>query len=384
MKFKQKLLILSAILIAVLILGSGCIPTAPTTPETPIVNTGTITGVVNGSPGIPLAGATLTVVGTDISTVTDSSGNFTLKEVPSGVQDILVTWRPKSGEVRRIIKVIVTPGVVITVNISLSQVSESEEGLNLYAIIVGVNNYIDPTIPDLSFCIADAQDLKNTLLNSTMWSSVNITYLPDATKFQIENAIKRVAGKVGSDSLVLFSFSGHGTLSPDGSHAYICPADSSVTSFVNDIEDDELERWLDGIPTSRRVVILDTCYSGAFIKKSYPDLIVRTYLKKGQKVTRPLAGTGFYKKLNKAGYVVLAACDNNEYSQESSELQNGVFTYYLVEGFNLPYGADINSDQEISAEESYYYANPKVIAFTMSQHPQLYDGYPGELTLKTY
>lgn len=383
MKFKQCLLILFVILIAILVLSSGCISTAPTTPETPIVNTGTITGVVNGSPGVLLAGATLTVVGTDISTVTDSSGNFTLKKVPSGVQNILVTWRPKSGEVRRIIRVIVTPGVVVTVNISLSQISE-EEGLKLYAIIVGVNNYIDPALPDLVFCIADARDLKNTLLNSTMWSSVNITYLPDATKTEIENAIKRVARKVGSDSLVLFSFSGHGTLSPDGSHAYICPADSSVTSFANDIEDDELERWLDGIPTSRRCVILDTCYSGAFLKKPSPDLIVRTYLKKGQKVTRPLAGTGFYKKLNKAGYVVLAACDNNEYSQESSELQNGVFTYYLVEGFNSPYGADINSDQEISAEESYYYANPKVIAFTMSQHPQLYDGYPGELTLKTH
>ena len=382
MKFKQSLLILSAILIAVLVLSSGCIPTVSTTPETPTVNTGTITGVVNGSPGVLLAGATLTVVGTDISTVTDNSGNFTLKEVPPGVQDILVTWRPKSGEVRRIVKVIVTPGIVVTVNISLSPVSEEE--LKLYAIIVGVNNYLNPTIPDLNFCIADAQDLKNTLLNSTMWSSVNIIYLPDATRSQIENAIKRVAGKVGSDSLVLFSFSGHGTLSPDGSHAYICPADSSIKSFANDIEDDELERWLDGIPTNRRCVILDTCYSGAFLKKPSPDLIVRTYLKKGQKLTIPLAGTGFYKKLNKAGYVVLVACDNNKYSQESPVLQNGVFTYYLVEGFNSPYGADINSDQEISAEESYYYANPKVTAFTMSQHPQLYDGYPEELTLKTY
>jgi len=338
--------------------------------------------VVNGSPGVPLTGATLTVVGTDISTVTDSSGNFTLTEVPSGVQEILVIWRPKSGEISRLIKVIVTSGVVVTVNISLSQVSEEE--LKLYAIIVGVNNYIDPTIPDLSFCIADAQDVRNTLLNSTMWSSVNITYLPDATKSQIENAIKLVAGKVDPDSLILFSFSGHGTLSPDGSHAYICPADSSTTSFANDIKDDELEIWLDGIPTNRRCVILDTCYSGGFVKKPSPDLIIRTYFKKGQKITRPLAGTGFYKKLSKAGYVVLTACDDDEYSWEDPILENGVFTYFLVEGLNSPYEADINSNRVVSAEESYHYVNPKVIAFTMIQHPQLYDGYTGELTIKTY
>jgi len=217
-----------------------------------------------------------------------------------------------------------------------------------------------------------------------MWSSENIIYLPDATKSQIENAIKLIAGKAGLNSLILFHFSGHSTLSPDGSHVYICPADSSNTSFANDIKDDELERWLDSIPASRRCVILDTCDGGAFLKKPSPDLTIRTYLKKGQKVTRPLAGTGFYKKLSKAGYVVLTACDKNEYSQESSKLQNGVFTYYLVKGLNSPYGADINSNRVISAEETYYYTNPRVTAFNPSQHPQLYDGCPGELTIKTY
>jgi len=255
-----------------------------------------------------------------------------------------------------------------------------------YAIIVGVNNYIDQNVGDLKFCIADAQDIMNTLLNSTIWSRENIVYLPDATKTDIENAIEYVREKIVPDSLILFYFSGHGNLSLDGSHAYICPADSigSVTSFANDIEDDELERWLDGIPTSRRCVILDTCYSGAFIKKPPPDLIIKTYLKKGQKITTALAGTGFFVKLSKAGYVLLTACDDNEYSYEHPDLKNGVFTYYLDEGFNLPYEVDLNSNQEISAEESYHYSNPRVIDFIEDQHPQMYDGYPGELTLKTY
>lgn len=215
-----------------------------------------------------------------------------------------------------------------------------------YAIIVGVNKYIDPEIPDLNFCIADAQDIMNTLLDSTMWSRENIIYLPDATKTDIENAIEHVRVKIVPDSLILFYFSGHGNLSPDGSHAYICPADSigSVTSFINDIEDDELERWLDGIPTNRRCVILDTCYSGAFIKKPPPDLIIKTYLKKGQEPTIALARTGFFIKLSKVGYVILTACDDNEASLESSKLENGVFTYYLDEGFNSPYEVDVNSN----------------------------------------
>ncbi|MBY8986669.1 MAG: caspase family protein [Candidatus Lokiarchaeota archaeon] len=258
-----------------------------------------------------------------------------------------------------------------------------------YAIIVGANNYIDPMIPKLYFCIADAQDIMNTLLNSTMWSSENIVYLPNATKTDIENAIEHVKVKIEPDGLILFYFSGHGNLSPDGSRAYICPADSSYTSFANDIEDDELERWLDGIPTNRKCVILDTCFSGAFIKKPPPDLIIKTYLKMDQKITTALTGTGFFVKLSKAGYVLLTASDDNEASWEHRDLKNGVFTYYLDEGFNSPYEVDINTNQEISAEENYLYSNPKVTEFVRNfmnneQHPQIYDGYPGELTLKTY
>ena len=258
-----------------------------------------------------------------------------------------------------------------------------------YAIIVGVNNYIDPEIPDLNFCIADAQDIMNTLLNSTMWSRENIIYLLDATKTDIENAIENVRVKIEPDGLILFYFSGHGNLSPDGSRAYICPADSSYTSFVNDIEDDELEKWLDGIPTNRRCVILDTCFSGAFIEKPPPDLIIRTYLKKGQEPTIALAGTGFFIKLSKAGYVLLTASDDNEYSYEHPDLKNGVFTYYLDKGFNSPYEVDVNSNQEISAKEIYHYSNLKVTDFVRDffnkeQHPQIYDGYPGELALKNY
>lgn len=123
---------------------------------------------------------------------------------------------------------------------------------------------------------------------------------------------------------------------------------------------------------------------GFFIKAPPPDLIIKTYLKKGQKITTALAGTGFFVKLSKAGYVLLTACDDNEYSYEHPDLKNGVFTYYLDEGFNSPYEVDFNSNQEISAEESYHYSNPRVIDFIEDQHPQMYDGYPGELTLKTY
>jgi hypothetical protein len=76
--------------------------------------------------------------------------------------------------------------------------------------------------------------------------------------------------------------------------------------------------------------------------------------------------------------VVVTACDDNELSQESSELRNGVFTYYLVEG--MAGLADDNSNGWVSGEECWGYAEPRTTDYNPMQHPQLYDGYgSGEL-----
>ena len=70
---------------------------------------------------------------------------------------------------------------------------------------------------------------------------------------------------------------------------------------------------------------------------------------------------------------------SDEYSYSSARLQNGIFHYFLLEAFD---GAgDSNHDGWVSAEEAFEYASPKTTEYKLNQHPQIYDGCPGEVPI---
>ena len=242
------------------------------------------------------------------------------------------------------------------------------------AVIVGISDYAPagPGGPDLNYCDDDANDMYAVLLSYANWDVANVRRRIDtqATRNNIQAAIQWAAANADVDDVFVFFYSGHGTYGPDlepfdeldGLDEYILPHD------LNYIRDDELKIWLDSVP-GRKIVILDSCFSGGFDKGlDMPD---------GNTV-KNLSGTkqvnlidDFSRDLNGPGYVVLTACDEDELSYESGTIRNGYFTYYVVEGLWGP--ADINADDIISAEETFSYAAPRTTNAEPLQHPQLYD-----------
>lgn len=68
--------------------------------------------------------------------------------------------------------------------------------------------------------------------------------------------------------------------------------------------------------------------------------------------------------------------------------QNSVFTYYLIKGmYGKPAPADKNLNKKVTAEELFKYAKKRTTNYVTSnfypyqQHPQKFDGRPGQLTL---
>ena len=277
------------------------------------------------------------------------------------------------------------------------EVDRGDRVVNYWAVIVGIEDY--QSITDLSYTIDDALDMQDVLVSYGNWDMGNIQVLTDgnASKSDIKSAINIMVNSADADDVCLFFFSGHGSRIPDekdGDEAdtfdeVICPYNTTKElGYV--ISDDELGEWL-GYCDGNVVVILDTCMSGGFATKgaegtiktvSNPQVSKDAIAKKhfGEGLVEHLKQRPISRDLNKTGYVVLMACEEDKSAYESRRLKNGVFTYYIVEGLWGP--ADTDSDNNVSAEEDFYYADPLVRQYKpTNQYPQLYDGCGGELPL---
>ncbi|MBU4242069.1 MAG: caspase family protein [Nanoarchaeota archaeon] len=276
------------------------------------------------------------------------------------------------------------------------EVDRSGDGVvDYWAVIVGIEDY--QFITDLSYTIDDAVDMKDVLVSYSNWndSNSNIQLLTDvdASKENIELFVNTMVTSADEDDVCLFFFSGHGSRIPDeedGDEAdtfdeVICPYNTTKElGYV--ISDDELGTWL-SVYSGNVVVILDTCMSGGFTNsieetvKSVPnpqvpkDAIAKKHF--GEGLVERLKQRPISRDLNQTGYVVLMACEEDKSAYESRRLENGVFTYYIVEGLWGP--ADADNDNSVSAEEDFYYADPLVRQYKpTNQAPQLYDGYGGD------
>gem|GEM_PF-1778781 len=260
-----------------------------------------------------------------------------------------------------------------------------------WAVIVGVAEY-PPGIQDLDYTDDDAYDVRDVLLASSNWEADHITMLIDnsATKANIQSAIADMATSGDDNDVFFFFFSGHGKRvldqppvdEDDPYDEALCQYDFQPPG-PGPITDDELGVWLSALPGAPVLVAIDTCYSGGMIKAGQGQS--RGLLSSGV----PASGDGFVRDLDDVvDGVVLTACDDDEVSWELGDLENGLFTYYFVEGLAGAADSEGNSDGSVSMEEAFDYLYPLVIADQASppqQHPQEYDSWPGEavLTIQT-
>ena len=119
----------------------------------------------------------------------------------------------------------------------------------------------------------------------------------------------------------------------------------------------ELRNRINGIPSDMRIVILDSCASGAF-----------TRLKGGVK-TQPFL---FDSSFSAEGYAFLTSSSANEASQESDRIAASYFTHTLVTG--LRGAADSVGDGRVTLNELYRFAYSETLAMTETsmygaQHP---------------
>ncbi|MCB9884010.1 MAG: caspase family protein [Planctomycetes bacterium] len=137
------------------------------------------------------------------------------------------------------------------------------------ALLIGINDYVNPDIPDLRGCVNDVALIEHVLERRYGFEEVRVLRDREATRAAILRELQRVVDATDRDDFLFVHYSGHGSQqqdqsgdeAQDGLDETLVACDSR-SGDVPDILDDEIDAILSGLRTSNAVISFDACHSG--------------------------------------------------------------------------------------------------------------------------
>jgi uncharacterized caspase-like protein len=196
----------------------------------------------------------------------------------------------------------------------------------VWVISVGIDDYVQESIPDLKYAGADAklvaqslQDLAKVPASNVFTftsDSVQPESTPRATNILYRlHALKKLCRP--QDTLIFF-FAGHGMQIEQQSYLLTEDSDnrSPETLRVSSLRSDELYRQMLQMPTSKILLVFDAC---------------RNESGGGETLGEPLSTSLTLSRKN-LEYSTIFSCSIGERSWEWTERKHGYFTYHFAEG----------------------------------------------------
>jgi uncharacterized caspase-like protein len=232
------------------------------------------------------------------------------------------------------------------------------------ALVVATTTYADPGLRRLRAPARDAADLAQVLADPGI-GGFTVTTAIDQTAQEIRLALEDFLDGRGTGDLLLVYLSCHGLLNARRRLFFAATDTRKDRLGATGVESAWVLDQLEHCRARRQVLILDSCFSGAFAHgaKGEADLGLKDrFLGEGR------------------GRVVLTASTATEYSFEgdptdAAAAAGSVFTAALVEGLRTG-AADTDHDGYVSVEDAYGYVFDQVQAAGAAQTPQhwLYGG----------
>jgi hypothetical protein len=177
--------------------------------------------------------------------------NLPAQEVSSGKSKIHVNNKPK-----------VTSQ---TGNTSISE-GPAAAGTRFYAMIIGIDNYRDPNIPDLEKPISDAETFYNVITTKYTFEPANVKLITDATYPQIVEALDYFGKQIRPEDNFLIFFAGHGVWESQADVGFWLPSDATKGSKVAWFRNSTLRDYLREIRSKHTLLITDACFAGSILK----------------------------------------------------------------------------------------------------------------------
>jgi WD40 repeat protein len=222
-------------------------------------------------------------------------------------------------------------------------------GEKLYFIGIGIDEFKESEY-NLKYSVKDIRNLAetfkkkygsrisiDTLFNNKVTASA-VTRLKDKLKQSNEN------------DKVIVAYSGHGLLSKDLDYYLSTYPVSFTHPEENGLPYEELENLLDNIPARKKLMLIDACHSGE-VDKEEMLVLNKTAdslgLSKGIIIEQPqqqqhvglknsfeLMQSLFVNVGKSTGATIISAAAGNQFALERGDLENGVFTYSILEALS--------------------------------------------------
>ena len=233
--------------------------------------------------------------------------------------------------------------------VNLFAQNQEGQGVERYALYIA-SNLGGEDRETLRYAGSDAKKLSETMIELGGVKKQNSFVLVDSTKAEIDGAFNNITAIINNSKAsakrveFLFYYSGH--------------SDENALLLGEESYDyAELKAKISDVPSDVHVVVLDSCFSGNFIRA-----------KGGSRQKSFLVDDSSVVK----GHAYLSSSSETESSQESDDIEASYFTQALITG--LRGAADTSGDSRVSLNELYYYAFNETLKQTETsaigtQHP---------------
>jgi len=212
------------------------------------------------------------------------------------------------------------------VSLNITATFEAISKHSLHAIVIGIDEYKNPKL-NLRYAVTDAKLFADTLKTaaSSLFETVNITTLTTKEATTADNISKELKAlrSMRPDDLFVFYVASHGVV--DDGEYFLITSNVGLTRTeklkTDAITQTNLKELIANIPTTKKLILLDTCNAGAA-----GDAIQVAML------TRGMSEDTAMKILSRAvGSTILSAATSAQEALEGYK-GHGLFTWVLSEG----------------------------------------------------
>jgi len=240
-----------------------------------------------------------------------------------------------------------------------------------WALVIGVDKYIDPQISPLKGSDNDARMIADALVRYSGFPQDQVILLStnqpaerQPTRVNILRRLSNLSTTVPKDGLLLVSFAGHGM--ERGGQAFLLPADAQISDQISFLEEtaismNRVKQWIKDTGVGQVVLLLDACRNDPGGRADAPNPLSNAYVNSFNFDVRNREVQAF---------ATVYATGIGQRAYEYTEKKQGYFSWAVVEGLK---GGAANDKGEVTLSQLVKYvqdAVPKRIAIDLGSTKQ--------------